>query len=146
MIINIEHYSRKKFLEFAGMNNDISPLSHAFISIYGTEQYEKDSPIFEMDKWNSGIFLRFDDATGLDNSRLLAMTDKQADHIIEYMRQIHASDLNLTLIIHCYAGLYRSAAVGKFINDYLQLGISTYNNLAYYNDYVYRKLMDRVKC
>lgn len=44
------------------------------------------------------------------------------------------------IIVHCFAGLSRSAAIAKGINDYMNLNMDKYNNYAQHNLHVYNTL------
>lgn len=44
------------------------------------------------------------------------------------------------IIVHCFLGISRSAAVAKWLNDYLQLDIPKYNEYRQHNIHVYDTL------
>jgi predicted protein tyrosine phosphatase len=117
--------------------------THAFISIYGTEFDEHPAPKINHPRWMDGIQLMFDD---VDNDyapkNLKAITDKQADIIVGFVQRIHQLPVDITLIVHCFAGVSRSAGVGKFVNDIFRLELPNYRGLQLYNAAVYRKLVD----
>ena len=50
-------------------------------------------------------------------------TTRQADIIVNFVRQIHEHENEINLIIHCFAGVSRSAGVGKFVNDIFKLNL-----------------------
>ena len=73
---------------------------------------------------------------------LYVISDEQADSIVAFINRLHSDLTEVDLIIHCYAGISRSAAVGKFFNDIFKLNLPNYNNLMLYNKVVYTKLLN----
>lgn len=138
MIINVENISRVAFekIHYSKTYN-ITPTSHAFISIYGTDSFESEKPKISR-LWHSGIQLQFDDVI----PRLKFHSDRsfnqsQAETIISFTQDIHKLPERITIIVHCYAGVSRSAGVTKWINDFYGLGIKMYENHPTYNLHVY---------
>lgn len=60
--------------------------------------------------------------------------------IVEFIQRIHSFPFPLHLIVHCFAGVSRSAAVGKFVSDALKLNFPQYEHLQIYNKKVYSSL------
>lgn len=153
MLNNVINISRAKFkdINFYPTRENPQKTTHAFISIYGTECEELPKPRVNMPLWHSGIFVQFDDVdryfkeqifNGYKKQSLTPISREQAKEIIEYVNHLQENSQSLKLIIHCYAGISRSAAVGKFINDYYKMRLPQYEKLSLYNKFVYRTLMD----
>lgn len=154
MLINVRNISRS---QFRYMNDHLTTENpqketHAFISLYGTEQGEF-KPSVNLPLWYSGIFVQFDDVdryyppqniSGYEKQSLTPISRNQAKEIVDYIQHLQELPTSLKLIIHCYAGVSRSAAVGKFINDYYKMKLPQYERLSLYNKFVYRKLMNEV--
>lgn len=113
----------------------------ACISIICSE----DSPfLINFDYWLTGIQLQFDDVENENYPPLHPISKDQAKSIVEFIKEIHSFNEPLSLIIHCTAGVSRSAAIGKFINDYYGLDLPNYRRLDLFNRYVYRMLFNEV--
>jgi len=69
-----------------------------------------------------------DDGTGISNI--------QAKELLSFIKAYPNRDF----IIHCFAGVSRSAAVAKFINEYYDAGNIALENYKIYNKLVYNKL------
>lgn len=65
-----------------------------------------------------------------------AISLRQAEALVQCIEDYRDSNF----LVHCFAGASRSAAVAKFIVEYLQLDDSDTTNLKYYNEYVYNML------
>jgi len=145
MIKRVKNISRSQFrrINFYPTSENPTKDTHAFISIYGTEVDEQPAPKINRPLWMDGIQLMFDD---VDNDyapkNLRAMSDKQADITVNFIRRVHEHENDLTLIVHCFAGVSRSAGVGKFVNDIFKLDLPNYRGLQLYNSAVYRKLVN----
>jgi hypothetical protein len=145
MIKRVKNISRAMFrrINFYPTSENPTKDTHAYISIYGTEMDEQPAPKINNPLWMDGIQLMFDD---VDNDyaplRLKAITDEQADNIVQFVRRIHDLPDEITLIVHCFAGVSRSAGVGRFVNDMFNLDLPNYRNLKLYNIAVYRQLVD----
>ena len=151
MINNVINISRAKFkdINFYPTRENPQKTTHAFISIYGTEPRELKPRICKV-LWHSGIFVQFDDVEQYYKEQTIGNYKKpaistiskdQAKEIVDYIKHLQELPESLKLIIHCYAGVSRSAAVGKFINDYYKMKLPQYESLSLYNKFVYRKLM-----
>jgi hypothetical protein len=137
--------SRKQFHRINFYPTSASPTkdTHAFISIYGNEPDELPAPKINHGLWYDGVQLQFDDVDfDCVSKNLKTISDHQADVIVEFLRRIHDHRNEIILMIHCFAGVSRSAAVGKFANDVFRLDLPNYNRLQLYNAAVYRKLVN----
>lgn len=65
-----------------------------------------------------------------------AMDLSTAKSIVQYIEDCKDSNF----LVHCFAGASRSAAVAKFIVEYLQLDDQGTANLKHYNKHVYNML------
>jgi predicted protein tyrosine phosphatase len=66
-------------------------------------------------------------------------SDQDAERIISFVEEIE--DKVTTIIVHCHAGISRSAAVAKFIAE--TYGLYFPETYSLYNKYVYRKLRNK---
>ena len=83
------------------------------ISIHGLS--EKEIPYFKFNHTNV-LNLRFDDVES-DSAHGKAMTIEQGMEIISFLKNMEINN-NTMLLVHCYAGISRSGAVGTFCNEY----------------------------
>lgn len=144
MIKNVKNISRSKFrqINFYPTSENPTKDTHAFISIYGTEVDEQPAPKINHPLWMDGIQLMFDDVDfDYEPLKLKAISPKQADIIVNFVDRIHNLPNEITIIVHCLAGVSRSAGVGKFINDIFSLNLPNYYELKVHNDTVYRRLV-----
>ena len=99
----------------------------------------KDGDAMIPDGWHEVLRLSFHDITpetlDLESSYTL-MTDKHAQAIIDFVREV-APNVN-GILVHCRAGISRSAAVVKWITNEYQLPFNS--NYEKYNAFVYRLL------
>lgn len=77
------------------------------------------------------LTLYFDDIKEPEHG-LKLITPNQAKDIVMFIKK-HENDVD-TLLIHCFAGVSRSKAVGAFANELLNIPS---NNEQGYNEYVY---------
>ena len=154
MLNNVINISRAKFkdINFYPTRENPQKTTHAFISIYGTEPGELKPRICKV-LWHSGIFVQFDDVEQYYKEQTIGNYKKpaispiskdQAKEIVDYIQHLQELPDSLKLIVHCYAGVSRSAAVGKFINDYYKMKLPQYERLSLYNKFVYHQLMNEV--
>ncbi len=89
--------------------------------------------------------LLFSDITEfIDEPKYILFSDQQADLIIDWLLKIEPNSM---VIVHCEGGISRSAAVVKFMIDFLDydLEIDRFckGNMSLYNTYVYDMLVTR---
>jgi predicted protein tyrosine phosphatase len=143
MIRQVRNISRAQFRRINSSSSKQTKDDHAFISIYGTEWEEQPPPKINQSIWMDGIQLMFDDVdSDYSPKNMKSISNKQSDIIVEFVRRIHEHPSDIDLIIHCFAGISRSAGVGKFINDILGLDLPNYRNLRLCNATVYRNLIN----
>ena len=146
MIKTVKNISRSMFknLNFYPTSKTPSKETHAYISIYGTEPDELPAPKINPSVWMTGIQLMFDDVDrDFDGYKmsLRMIQPHQADEIVRFVFDLHEMEKEVDLIVHCYAGVSRSAGVGKFVNDIFKLDLPNYNRLSLYNATVYQQLV-----
>jgi predicted protein tyrosine phosphatase len=73
-----------------------------------------------------------DDKTGMNEQHSLA--------IIKFVETCF--ELKKDIVVHCFAGISRSGAVAKWINDHYGLDIDYLNSYKNYNNHVYTMLMN----
>jgi len=88
--------------------------------------------------WRDVLSLEFDDIVEHEESSKL-FTEGQARQIIEFVMRCNASEVE-GLIIHCNAGVCRSAAVAKWVAEKYGLGFP--RDYEKHNMHVYRVLND----
>lgn len=133
---------QKKFNVINFYNNgDVNNKNYCYISIYGTELGDK-KPRINLSLWNSGIQLQFDDISPYYAERynLHPMTEEQGKIIVDFVNDIHKLSESMNIIVHCLAGVSRSAGVAKWINDHYGLENPIYYNHPTYNLHVYDTL------
>lgn len=79
------------------------------------------------------ILLMFDDCDSEEG-----MSELQAKTVMKFINDNPLSDW----LIHCYAGVSRSAAIAKFINEYLKAGIKYLEDYNLHNRRVYGMLQN----
>lgn len=135
MIAVTTFISRRIFEEVHGSSDAI------FISISGgTYPCSRASPKGE---WKDGIFLQFDDVVSCTSgNEYVLFNEESAAEIIAFVEKYSASFKKYNLIVHCHAGISRSAAVAKFVNDYFSVRkLDKFNTYKFYNKLVYRTLV-----
>lgn len=85
---------------------------------------------------NAAIFLRFQDLD--DNSS--GFDRKKAETITRFVEQSFRKKKNV--IVHCFAGISRSGAVAKFINEYYGLGNEYLETYTGHNLWVFYTLLE----
>lgn len=110
-----------------------------FISISDTHSEVKQmrSLWFEnKDDANAALFLKFQDID--DNSS--GFTDKDAQRVVNFVQESFVK--NKDVYVHCFAGISRSGAVAKFVNEYWGLGDDYLETYAGHNRHIYYKLLE----
>lgn len=107
--------------------------TRAIISISDTDaEYEQMQDLFE--GYDSAMFLKFADVESADEAD--CFDARMARAIRRFVNWHH----NKSIVVHCFAGASRSAAVAKFLVGYLGLDDSDTGNLKHYNKLVYNTL------
>ena len=132
-IIDHVFMSRSKFVDTVGTSDKI------FISIVGEETNYKRPYLNGC--WYVGLFLKFDDCENTKDGIL--MTDDDAKQIINFLVDFQNKKTEFELIVHCFAGISRSAAIIKFFEDYISRESNKkYTLYPYYNKFIYSKLVN----
>lgn len=141
MIVSCKNISRKRFeqINFYETSEKVSRDSHCYISIHSPEDYEITVPSINHSIWMDGIQLSFWDIDQ-DYKGMKTISLEQAEEIVNFILKIHSLPQEIHLIVHCFAGISRSAAVGKFVSDTLNLNFPNYEHLQVYNSTVYSSL------
>lgn len=103
---------------------------------------EIDKPnIKHLDKFMDILYLKFSDIDDNVAFGCVQMNDEQALKILRFVQQYY---LQIdTLVIHCMAGISRSAGVAAALSDILGIGSKSIFNGPYIpNRYIYRKLLN----
>jgi len=130
MIKFIDRFTAKKLIKQGYFNDKKSIL----ISISDNEK-ERDEIVILDNRPEKAVYLEFKDIDS-DESGLTKEDCKQVIELAQY-----AVDKDINIIIHCFAGVSRSGAVAKWINDYLAKRQEQYiTDYKGYNRYVYQML------
>ena len=109
--------------------------SYVVISIQDTKDGGFGFELKENRYCKAVLTVNFDDIAKPEHG-LKMISRSQAEEIIAFIRT-HSDDVD-TLLIHCFAGLSRSAAVGMIARKILG---QTSDKPEYYNRYVYEELL-----
>lgn len=142
MIKTVKHVCRNRFKVLNFYSPEISAgKNFSFISIYGFENYE-DPPKFNGAIWKSGIQLQFDDVDDeiKYHAPVKRLSEDQCLVIVSFLENLHSTQEDENVVVHCLAGVSRSAAVAKFISDYYIGDRDKYSRNLMFNKSVYRKL------
>ena len=104
----------------------------AIISITGFNPYDVPNQAQLQPDWGEVLRLEFDDVS-IRGDHLHGITPNQAGQVIEFLNAVqHKVD---KVVVHCVAGVSRSAGVAKFIAERYGLdfdhGYGLYNRLVY---------------
>jgi hypothetical protein len=124
MILSVKHISRSQFkqINFYPTSDSPSKETHAYISIYGNEPDELPAPKINHPLWYDGIQLQFDDVDiEYPSCRLKPISKEQAVEIVNFVILLHELPQPINLIVHCYAGVSRSAAVARFVKEFIMM-------------------------
>jgi len=105
----------------------------AVISISGL------NPAVLKDGWHSVLRLEFDDIDTPEEPYIF-FSDSHANQIIDFVEEVQRGHEVEGILIHCQAGISRSAAVAKWIAEKYGLGFPEKYML--YNKHVYRTLRE----
>ena len=93
----------------------------------------------ELLKSHNHIAVSFQDVDHRDGTHI---SNTQAKKISQFIMDNEGCDF----IVHCFAGISRSAAVAKFINEYYGLEDPVLENYKIYNRLVYGRLQSTLNC
>jgi predicted protein tyrosine phosphatase len=130
MISKVEFISERRACEITS-----GSAFQGIISI--TDPDWKDAPLTE-EAWGDILRLKFHDIDKAWQNYVL-ISDEQADEIIAWLKE-HEDEFK-KIVVHCAAGISRSAAVAKFIAEVYDLQFPESYNL--YNKLVYSTLRKR---
>ena len=85
---------------------------------------------------NAALFLKFADID--DNSS--GFTDKDAERVVNFVQESFVKRKDV--VVHCFAGISRSGAVAKFVNEYWGLGDEFLEAYAGHNRHIFYKLLE----
>jgi predicted protein tyrosine phosphatase len=148
MIKSVQHGSYKEFRRLNRSNPGgydsrfgvVTKDTHAFISIRGTDPEDIVKPYINRKIWHSGIMMIFDDIDyPLPGFQMIS--PEHCREIIDYVTELHRLPQPITLIVHCFAGISRSAAVAKWVNDAFELDLPQYHERFFHNTHVYSELV-----
>lgn len=88
------------------------------------------------DGWSRTLRLTFDDISASELDHHL-MTDAEAFAVVDFVRNLPADTEGI--LVHCVAGVSRSAAVAKWISGEFRIPFGNYKR---YNQYVYKQLIE----
>ena len=112
------------------LNDGVDLSEYAIISI-SDSSYEHDEMINLLDGYNYTAAM-FADSDANDG-----ISDLQAKMILEFIRKNQGKKF----LCHCFAGISRSGAIAKFINEFCEYGDWYLEDYKGYNRRVYNKLM-----
>lgn len=96
--------------------------------------------------WHSILRLEFDDIDVVGDfdtpKPYILFNDTHANRIIEFAEAVSESHKVEGILVHCQAGISRSAAVAKWISEKYQLPFA--ESYALYNKHVYRVLREEM--
>lgn len=120
-------------IDFIDRWNKEPPSSSVCISI--TDRMMSYKPYIDPN-WKESLALEFFD---FDSEKESEFTNKHAKQICEFVDKISSMNLQY-IVVHCFAGISRSAAVANFISCVMNLQFPDHYML--YNKYVFRTLMN----
>lgn len=94
-----------------------------------------DPPAALQEGWAAVLRMRFHDTDDAE-SILTVFSKEDAETVVAFVRQ-HAENVN-GILVHCSAGISRSAAIAKFVADTYQLDFP--EKYSAYNKLIYRRL------
>lgn len=107
--------------------------TRAVISINDTDaEYNQMLDLFE--GHDCALILKFADVDSFEEA------DSFDAHMARTVKRFVDWHHNRSIVVHCFLGASRSAAVAKFLVDYLGLDDSDTGNLKHYNKHVYNVL------
>jgi predicted protein tyrosine phosphatase len=116
----------------------------AMISITGFNPYTSNNEADLHPDWAAVLRLEFDDVA-IRGDHLHGISEDQARQIIEFLNAVQ--DKADKIVVHCLAGVSRSAGVAKFIAD--TYGLDFDDGYDFFNRLVYETLKEvdaKVRC
>jgi predicted protein tyrosine phosphatase len=125
--------------EFTNLCSQLNSTQSAIISISdNTEEMEEMQRLVETQAPTARvIYLAFQD---VDDHDCGGITNNQARKLFKFIKQNN----DCSFYVHCFAGVSRSAAVAKFIQEYYDVQGTVLENYRIYNNRVFSKLMSFV--
>lgn len=124
--------SSVSFVNQATAESMVPTADWAMISITGYNPCDVDNEALLHPDWAEVLRLEFDDVS-IRGDHLHGITPHQARQVIEFLNAVQ--DMVEKIVVHCLAGVSRSAGVAKFIAERYGLdfddGYGLYNRLVY---------------
>lgn len=137
-MMTVKFFSRWDFIKFIRKQEELgSEISddYAIISINDNQK--------ELDEMIQHVFLHTTNAKAyyvkfqdVDHHDGTGISNNQAKAMFNFIKENDGKHF----LVHCFAGMSRSAAVAKFINDYYDMQDHVLENYKIYNKMVYGKL------
>ncbi|WP_283742988.1 hypothetical protein [Sideroxydans sp. CL21] len=90
--------------------------------------------------WQDVLRLKFDDISEINHDGYVRMGELQARAVIEFVQRMNEDKRCEGILVHCWAGVSRSAAVAKWISERYRLSFP--KDYAYANQHVYMLLRE----
>lgn len=127
--LKVEFVSRGDFKRLCAKTHELQE-DWVAISISDTKREHLEASEWVKNKFSDSILLVFsDDDTGID--------DKDLDELFSFINK----NPNKNVLVHCFAGVSRSGAVAKFVNEYYDYGNWYLEDYMGYNKKVYDQLL-----
>ena len=98
-----------------------------------TEQKEMEQHVYLHTQCDNKIFMTFQDVDHPDNG---GISNRQAKKLFQFIKENEGK----SFVVHCFAGVSRSAAVAKFIQEYYDIDDPILESYKIYNRMVFSKL------
>lgn len=128
--MNVNFYDRTTAKKL--FNTDIN--GEALISISDT--IEELNEMSDITNVTPALFLSFYDVDDSEHG----MNEDHAKAIVNFVTECNRRKLNIN--VHCFAGVSRSGAIAKWINDHYGLDNVKLNSYSLYNKHIYSMLMN----
>jgi len=141
MNLKIAFIGRAEALKFIEDDENLEDGKVDFISVSDTnKEKEHMHNVWKITKgpMSAAIFLNFADTEDEYSSGL---TDAKVDKIIEFLAETKKQ--NKMLLVHCFAGISRSAAIAKYYRDFYNIDCQQLVGYEMHNRMVYNALMER---
>ncbi len=131
VIMNLVFCSQKDFVDIYNVNPVGNSVCVSIVDPTATYVPKINS------NWSASKQISFYDADDELNS---CFTKDDALMLINFIKRSISSNID-NIIVHCYGGISRSAAVAKFISDIFKLNFPS--NYMLYNKYIYTTLANQ---